>query len=433
MKNLILLILVGWSFNSQLVNAAEKGNWPQWRGPKGDGTAFGEKVTTVWSDQKNLKWKLRLPGPGASSPIIQDNRVYLTCYSGYGAGRGGGNIRNLMRHLICVDAVTGKPVWHKYLKPAAAEDAYGGMGVPEHGYATATPTTDGKSIYVFLGKSGVVAFDLKGNPIWQTNVGTDSSPRRWGSSSSPILYKNLVILNVLQEGHAIVALNKQNGKKAWSWGPRSFAQYQDSYGTPALVQTKTGAELVIAVPGEIWAFNPENGSISWYSHTQIIGNVSPSVFPAGEAILAFGGYPRQGGIAIRSGGKNDVTSTHRLWAASRSPYVPSPVHHQGYIYWMDRSGYAVCLNAKNGQEVYRERLRSTTGVPKFYASPVIVDGKIISVSRNAGAFVLEAAPKFKQLAQNTFASDRSVFNGSPAISNSRLYLRSDTHLYCVGK
>jgi outer membrane protein assembly factor BamB len=100
---------------------------------------------------------------------------------------------------------------------------------------------------------------------------------------------------------------------------------------------------------------------------------------------------------------------------------------------MDRSGYAVCLNAKTGKEVYRERLQSTRGVPKFYASPILVDGKIISISRNVGAFVIEAKPKFNQLAQNIFASDRTVFNASPAISNGRLYLRSDTHLYCVGE
>ena len=136
---------------------------------------------------------------------------------------------------------------------------------------------------------------------------------------------------------------------------------------------------------------------------------------------------------MRAGGKDDVSKTHLDWASSRSPYVPSPVHHAGHLYWMDRSGYAICLSAKTGKEVFRERLKSTGRAAQFYASPVLVDGKVISVSRNAGAFVIEAKPKFNQLTQNIFASDRSVFNASPAIANGRIFLRSDTHLYCVGK
>jgi hypothetical protein len=143
--------------------------------------------------------------------------------------------------------------------------------------------------------------------------------------------------------------------------------------------------------------------------------------------------PRQSGIALKLGGKDDVSESKKLWTSTRAPYVASPVHHAGHLYWMDRSGYAVCIDAKTGKEVYRERLQSTRGIPKFYASPILVDGKIISVSRNAGAFVVEAKPKFKQLAQNNFATDRSVFNASPAISNGRLFLRSDTHLYRVGE
>ena len=137
------------------------------------------------------------------------------------------------------------------------------------------------------------------------------------------------------------------------------------------------------------------------------------------------------GTAIRAGGKDNVSEANIVWTSNRSPYIASPVYHEGHIYWMDRNGYALCINAKTGKEVYRERLKSSSRTPKFYASPVLVDGKVISISRNAGAFVLEAKPKFKQLAQNTLASDRSVFNASPAVSNNRLFLRSDTHLYCI--
>ena len=430
MKHLLLIALLA-ALNT---SAAQKiSNWPQWRGPNGDGTTLADKAPTTWSETKNLKWKLKLPGYGASSPIVWNERIYLTCYTGYGAGSRGGSPANMMRHLICVDAKTGKSVWKKDLKPTKSEDYYSGMGVPEHGYATSTPATDGKAIYVFLAKSGMVAFDLKGKKLWQTSVGTNSSRKRWGSSSSPIIHGDLVFINALQEGNKIFALNKADGKIAWQWGPSAADSYQDTYGTPALVKAKDKTELVLAVPGEIWSFDTKKGDIAWYTYTNVgagRGNVSPSTITGGDALYVFGGRPGSG-VAVKLGGKGEVKESSQLWTSRISPYVATPVYHEGHLYWMDRSGYAVCLDAKTGKETYRNRLQSSGRTPQFYASPVVVDGKIISVSRNAGAFVLEAKPKFKQLAQNIFESDRSVFNASPAISNNRLFLRSDTHLYCV--
>ena len=430
MKHLLLIALLA-ALNT---GAAQKiSNWPQWRGPNGDGTTLADKAPTTWSETKNLKWKLKLPGYGASSPIVWNDRIYLTCYTGYGAGNRGGSPTNMMRHLVCVDAKTGKTVWQKELKPTKSEDYYSGMGVPEHGYATSTPATDGKAIYVFLAKSGMVAFDLKGKKLWQTSVGTNSSRKRWGSSSSPIIHGDLVFINALQEGNKIFALNKADGKIAWQWGPSAADSYQDTYGTPALVKAKDKTELVLAVPGEIWSFDTKKGDIAWYTYTNVgagRGNVSPSTITGGDALYVFGGRPGSG-VAVKLGGKGEVKESSHLWTSRSSPYVATPVYHEGHLYWMDRSGYAVCLNASTGREAFRERLKSSSRTPQFYASPIVVGGKIISVSRNAGAFVLEAKPKFKQLAQNIFESDRSVFNASPAISNNRLFLRSDTHLYCV--
>ena len=428
----ILLIALSITLNSDA--ASKSSNWPQWRGPNGNGAAPNEKAPINWSETKNLQWKLKLPGYGASSPIVWNERVYLTCYTGYGTGSRGGSPASIMRHLICVDAKTGKLIWQKELKPTASEDDYRGMGVPEHGYATSTPATDGRAIYVFLAKSGMAAFDLKGRKLWQRSVGTNSSRKRWGSASSPILHGELVYINALQEGHKIYALNKSDGKIAWEWGPRAYSDYQDSYGTPILIKDKEKTELTLAVPGEIWSFDAKKGEIIWYAYTNVGagggGNVSPSAIAGGGAIYAFGGRP-QSGAAIKLGGNGEVKGSAQLWTSRNSPYVASPVYHEGHLYWMDRSGYAVCLNAKTGKEAYRERLQSSGRTPQFYASPVVVDGKIISISRNAGAFVLEAKPKFKQLAQNVFTGDRSVFNGSPAVSSGRLFLRSDTHLYCV--
>jgi len=426
MKN-IILPLFAFTFATFAAD-----NWPQWRGPNGDGIAAGEKVPATWSDTKNLKWKLKLPGAGASSPVVWGDRVFLTCYSGYGTG-GDGSTRDLMRHVVCVDAKSGKKIWQKDFASTVEVDRYGGMGVPEHGYATGTPATDGKSVFVFFGSSGLLALDLAGKKLWQTDVGKNTSRKRWGSAASPVVHGDFVYLNALREGHKIFALNKATGKVAWSWGPNQYDFYQDTYGNPALVKTESGTELVLAVNYQVWAFDAAKGGIKWFADTDVGGsNISPSILAAGGRLFAFGGRPASG-AALRAGGKDDVSKTHLDWASSRSPYVPSPVHHAGHLYWMDRSGYAICLSAKTGKEVFRERLKSTGRAAQFYASPVLVDGKVISVSRNAGAFVIEAKPKFNQLTQNIFASDRSVFNASPAIANGRIFLRSDTHLYCVGK
>ena len=416
------------------VAAAEKTtNWPQWRGPTGHGLAPGESTPTTWSETKNLKWKLALPGAGSSSPIVWNDRAYLTCYSGYGTGDNFRDSSKLMRHIVCVNAKTGQLIWKKDLKPTHPVNRFGGLGLPEHGYSSGTPATDGESLFVCFGSSGVIAFDMEGKQLWRTDIGADSNFKRWGSATSPILYKNLVFINAMQEGHKIMALDKKTGRKVWSWGPDNYDYYHNTYGNPAIVETKTGTELVLAVNHEIWAFNPLKGSIKWYAKTVVgISNVSPSILAHGEMLFAFGGnHGNSAGTAIRAGGKDNVSKANIAWTSKRSPYIASPVYHKEHIYWMDRNGYALCINAKTGKEVYRERLKSSSRIPKFYASPVVVDGKIISVSRNAGAFVLEAKPKFKQLAQNIFESDRSVFNASPAISNNRLFLRSDTHLYCV--
>ena len=174
-----------------------------------------------------------------------------------------------MRHVVCVDTKTGKIQWQKDIKAQGNEDQYGGMGVPEHGYATATPATDGKAVYVYLGKTGLIAFDLNGRELWRAATGINSSRKRWGASASPVLYEGKVFLNDLLRGHQMLALNKTNGKVAWKWSPSDIGGYQDSYATPTLVRSGNRTDLVLAVSREIWAFDPEKGGINWYAYTNV--------------------------------------------------------------------------------------------------------------------------------------------------------------------
>lgn len=402
------------------------GDWPQFRGPGGAGIS-SDSAPTTWSESENLRWKTPLPGPGSSSPIVWGDRVFVTCYTGYGVERGSGAPEDLKRHLLCLDRATGKILWQATVDAVLPEDPYQGF-ISEHGYASSTPITDGERIYVFFGKSGVLAYDFDGRRLWQTSVGTGSDPREWGSASSPILYEDTVIVNAAAESEAIFALNKTTGEVVWK---AEASGAQNSWSTPMIGALADGQkEMVLLTPDEVWGLNPQNGKLRWFAAADMPQPVCTSaVFENGVA-FAVGG--RQGrSAAVRLGGKGDVTESHRIWTNNGSSYVPSPVVHARRLYWVNDRGIAYCVDAVSGKTLYEERLRSEGGRASFYASIVLAGDRLYAVSRTAGTFVLAVGPEFRQLAQNRFASDTSDFNGSPAVSNGELFLRSNRYLYCV--
>jgi len=408
---------------------ASAADWRQFRGPNGSGIAESDaRPATTWSDSQNIAWKVALPGPGSSSPIVVGERVFITCYSGYGDGSGGDSPVKLQRHLLCVNRLTGKVVWDKTAPAELPEDSYSG-NLREHGYASNTPVTDGERIYAFFGKTGVVAFDFAGQQLWKVNVGKQSSNRRWGSGASPILCQNMVIVNAAEEGRSVLALNKLTGKEVWK---AAVDALELSFVTPVLVECAGGRiDLAIAVPGELWGMNPDTGKLRWFAKTGITGNVSPSVVAADGVVYATGGYPRQGTIAVRAGGKGDVTQTNVLWSSQNASYVPSPVVSRGHLFFVSDQGLATCLEAKTGKLIYKERLPGVSGGKPFYASVVLANEHLYAVSRRAGAFVLQAAPQFALVAQNKLAGDDGDFNGTPAIVGRQLFLRSNRNLYCI--
>ena len=211
MKSLISMavMLLGWA-----ALPSWAADWPRFRGPNGSGIAADANVPTSWSETKNLQWKAALPGRGSSSPIVCGERVVVTSYSGYGDGSAEGSLGKLQRHLLCVERQTGKILWDKAVSAELPEDPYTG-NLTEHGYASSTPVTDGQRVYVFFGKTGVLAFDFSGTQLWKVNVGKRSSNRRWGSGASLLLYKNLVIVNAAEESRSIRALDTLTGKEAW--------------------------------------------------------------------------------------------------------------------------------------------------------------------------------------------------------------------------
>lgn len=186
-------------------------DWRQFRGPTGQGTSDEKGLPVRWSSQDNIAWKVKLPGAGASSPVILGQRIYITCYSGYGMDtKTPGKQEDLRRHLLCLDRGNGKVIWSKEFEPVLPEHRYSGEGAYQ-GYAASTPITDGEKLYVFFGKSGVFCFDLDGKQVWHVLVGKGIN--QWGSGASPMFYKNLLVVNASVESNALIALDKASGKE----------------------------------------------------------------------------------------------------------------------------------------------------------------------------------------------------------------------------
>lgn len=414
--------------------SASAADWPRFRGPAGNGVAEdSESLPTKWSPDANLAWKTPLPGPGASSPIIVVGKVFVTCYSGYGLDqRNPGDMENLVRHLVCLDLQTGKKLWQKDVKAVLPEDPYTGAGVPAHGYASHTPVSDGKNVYAFFGKSGVHAFDMKGEELWNTEVGKESDPTRWGSSSSPIIHGNTVIVTASAESQAIVGLDKETGKELW----RQEAEGLDGmWGTPTLVETGEGrTDLVMCVAKELWGLDPSSGKLRWFANATGAEHAYSSVVVDGQRVYAVTG--RGGGsVAVNAGGNGDVSQQNTIWTGRDTSSFASPILHQGKLYSVAR-GVVTVMDARSGKRQNQIRLRGVerTG-GRFgsldYPSPVIVGDRMFSLNGTGQMFVLALGEKPEQVAINRVTKEKEAFRGTPAVSNGRMVLRSSKFAYCV--
>jgi outer membrane protein assembly factor BamB len=399
-------------------------DWPQWRGPTANGVAGKADIPLKWGPQENVRWKTELPGPGSSTPVISGGKIFLTCYSGYGVDAAQpGDPAKLKRHALCFNQADGKPLWSHAMDAPLPEQAFEGRYITTHGYASSSAVTDGQHVYFFLAKSGVFAFTFAGKEIWRANVGTNF--HEWGAGASPVLYKDLLIINAAAESDALVALNKRTGETVWSAKgmPRAW-------NTPVLVDAGGGKpELVVSTNGRLRAFDPDTGVELWRCAGIQAAELCPSIV-AHQGVIYVLGHPGGQAMAVRAGGRGDVSQTHVLWRLNKGSNVTSPVFHNGHLYWCsDSRGFAYCVKADTGEIVYEERLQPNPRA--IYASPVLVKDRLYYVSRTGGTLVLAARPGFELLAHSP-PLDESVFNGSPAVVEGRVYLRSDRFLYCLG-
>jgi len=425
--------------------------WPMWRGPSLQGMAKGNPPIT-FGEKKNLKWKIRTPGHGESSPVIWGDRLFLLTAvktdkilppskgtreieAGLseesrellekGAQRFGieapGNMFDF--NVLCLSRRDGRQLWETTVRTETPHEGHHN----DHGYASASPVTDGKHVWCFFGSRGMHCLDMDGKLKWSRDLGKMVTRARFGEASSPALTSKAVITLMDQEGPSkILALDRLTGKTLWE----RERDEGTSWTTPR-VTMHDGRELVI-VNGttRTRCYDAEGGEVLWECGGQTV-NVIPSPLVGFDMVYCASGFRGNALQAIKLGHSGDLTGTDAVaWEVDRyTPYVPSPLLHGENLYmlWGFR-GKISCLNAKTGASYYDKE--EIEGIKNVYASPVGVRGRIYIVSRDGKVAVLAAGTELKVLAVNELDDD---IDASPAIIGDEMYLRGKSHLYCIAK
>lgn len=397
-------------------------DWRQFRGPQGLGVSDAKNLPTEWDRETNLIWKTSLPGAGTSSPVTFGEKLFLTTYSGFNIpGEDGTSMTNLKLQVLCLDKNTGEILWQESVKPRLPEQE---RIRENHGYASNTPIVDESGLYVFFGKSGVLSFDHSGRLQWQADVGSGLSG--WGSGASLVIHENLLIVNASVESESLIGLNKATGKELWR-----TRNIKEAWNTPALVELPDGkTELVIAMPRTMLGLDPATGEELWRCGHDIRWYIAPSMVHDRGIIWCLGGRSGTAAVAVKAGGRGDVTESHKLWSTNKGSNVTSPVYHDGHLYWMHENiGMTYCADAMTGKLIYEERINRAG---QIYGSCLLADGRLHYISRRGNTYVLPAEPRFEVLSKNSL-EDGSQFNATPIADDDRIYIRSDKTLYCIGR
>ena len=410
-------------------------HWPQWRGPLGTGVAPYADPPVEWSEDKNVRWKVPLPGKGNSTPIVWGGRVFVTAAVPVGdpspppAQRPGAhdNVTAIRRHRFVVLAINrkdGRIIWEK----AAGEAAPHEGGHHTGSYASASPVTDGERVYAFFGSQGLYCLDWNGNIVWKKDFGDMRTKHGHGEGSSPAVYGDTLVVNWDHEGPSfVVALDKKTGTQLW----RRDRDEGSSWSTPIVVEHEEKPQVIISATKRIRGYDLTTGDVIWecggLSH-----NVVASPVADDGMVYAGSSYEKRVMLAIRlSGAKGDITGTDRVaWMLNRyTPYVPSPLLYENHLYFLKHyQGILTCLNGKTGKALYgRVRL---PGIRNVYASPVAAAGRVYITSQSGVTVVLRHGGSPQVLAVNQLDDG---FNASAALVEDELFLRGERYLYCLKK
>ena len=395
-------------------------NWPQWRGPQLNGVSGEANLPVKWTRTENVAWRLAMPARSGSTPIIWGERIFLNVADG-----------NEM-FLWVLDRTKGDVLWKRPLSG-------GNRMARKQNMSTPSPVTDGTSVWVMTGTGILKAFDFSGKELWSRDIQKEYGQFgiQWGYGSSPLLFGDSLYVQVLHgmltdDPSYILRIDKASGKTLWRQErpTNAIRESPDAYTTPALLRYGSTTEIVITGGDVVTGHDPNTGRELWRADgLNPTNNTSYRIVasPVVHGDLLFAPSRERPMLALRPGGRGDVTKTHVAWEFQSGPDVPTPVTDGQYLYVVNDRGIVFCLDAKTGAEVYgRQRLRPAT----YSASPVLADGKLYITDEDGVTSVFRAGPKFELLAENDFAE---YTLSSPAVSEGQLFIRTDAALYAIGQ
>ena len=407
-KVVFAVLVVGWLAIFIPMTQAEP--WPGWRGPRGDGTCIEQGVPIDW-DPAGALWKTELPGHGHASPIVWGDRVYTVT----------ANPATRDRILLCLDRMSGKILWQQTVVKGPLEKLH-----KENSYASSTPFTDGKRVYVTFRVGDeifVAAHDLAtGRQLWRVRPGTHVG--EWGFSNAPVLFKDMVIIDGDGKGDSfLIALSSADGQTIWR---NNRTQKGISYSAPFIRELAGRTQLIQCGNRCVTSFNPDTGEPIWTvdgPSDEFVG--TPVYSDRSGLVFVSSSWPKQILLAIRPDGTGNVTESHVVWSDRKgAPYVPSLIVSGDFLLSVNRGGTAFCYEAATGEVFWQEKLG------RHHASPVLVDGRVFFINDKGQINVIKPGREYECVA--TYELGEKCY-ASPAISDGQVFLRGFQHLFCFGR
>lgn len=409
---------------SAATTIASAANWPAWRGPEGSGVTTEKNLPLRWGTNENVRWRVALPDRGNSTPIVWDDRVFVTQAIE----------KENRRTLLCFDRKTGKQLWRQGTTYTETDPTHA-----TNPQCSASPVTDGELVIASFGSAGLFCYDFAGKELWRRDLGKQI--HIWGNGSSPVLHGNACFLNFGPgERTFLIAVDKRTGKDLWKVeepGGHSGekkpneekAPWIGSWSMPVIINANGHEELLLSWPNRVAAFEPKSGKELW-----TCAGLNPLVYTSTlydkskGIVVAMGGFNGKA-LAVKSGGSDDVTTSRQLWHHPKTKQrIGSGVIHDGHIYIHNDPGIAECFELESGKLVWEERLRGPAAKSDSWSSMVLADGKLYTINQGGDAFVLKASPKFEVLATNSLAETTIA---SLAPSDGEFFIRTYKSLWCI--
>ncbi len=412
---------------------ASADDWPAWRGPTGQGRSAEQALPLRWSATENVRWKVKLPAAGNSTPIIWGDRVFITQANDVtlwppkvpknfaGGSSAGGHAVAEKRSVLCFRRTDGKLLWQRDVVYREKEITH-----PTNPFCSASPVTDGERVIASHGSAGLVCYDLDGKELWRYDVG--KLEHLWGTASSPILYGDLCIQWCGPgDRQFLLAVNKKTGVKVWETpepdGDTGITtkRFRGSWSTPLIARVDGRDQLLFAVPGKVKGYDPQTGKELWSASGPGSYCYSSPLFVDGLAIFGPG--------LVKLGGTGDL-SKDRLRYKVGSMYISTAVIAGDYLYTYNGAGVPGCYEWKTGKDLWKSQIEGRPGGTTAWGSPVHAAGRIYITDQQGSTFVFAAGRQYQLLAANPLAER---CNASIAVAHGNLFIRTHRHLWCIGK